>query len=46
MSENSKGDHARQQSGEDQRMRESTMSPEVAVVDAKAKPNNVDVGDD
>jgi hypothetical protein len=40
-----KSNDAREKSGEHQRVSESTMSPEVAVMDAEAKPDHVEVGD-
>jgi hypothetical protein len=42
--EDGKGDYARQESGENQRMRESAMPPEVALVDTEAKPDHIEVG--
>jgi len=43
-SEHDYGDGACQKSGEEQRMRESAMPPEIAVVDAESKPDHVEVG--
>jgi hypothetical protein len=43
-SEDRKGDHARQESGENQPMNETAMSPEIAVVDAETESNRIKVG--
>jgi hypothetical protein len=37
-------DHTCQKSGEDQRMRESTMTPKVTVTNTKSKPDHVKIG--
>jgi hypothetical protein len=43
----SKSDHdERQKSSENERMRESSVPPEVPVPDSKTKPNHIEVWDD
>ena len=35
-----------QEGGEDDRVRESSMAPKVAVADAEIKPNDIEIGND